>query len=326
MPASISTSIAAARPGRLGDHGGRRRVADEVHVAALGDRRRQLGELGRGRAGSGRGGPAAASVAASSARAPPARARVVGVLRQPHRLDHAGVGAAVLDDQLDELARAARCARPRDDLHLGPVGGVALARRASGSRPSRPSRRRRPRRSPRARRRPARARRRRAARAARRAAARAARRRPTTCAAEHVLAADPTVSGRVGFAGRSALPYRGQARRFPREGRWRQSKSRRTTLHPARRQGEGHRSRPVHGRPEPDRPAPREVQVRRRTRTRGSRASTRRKAKALPGVFAVLTHEDVPDVRYGGMVPGPAACSRRTSCGSRPTSSRASPR
>ena len=26
------------------------------------------------------------------------------------------------------------------------------------------------------------------------------------------------------------------------------------------------------------------------------------KAKALPGVFAVLTHEDVPDVRYGGMV------------------------
>src|SRR3954449_3354733 len=26
------------------------------------------------------------------------------------------------------------------------------------------------------------------------------------------------------------------------------------------------------------------------------------KAKALPGVFAVLTHEDVPEVRYGGMV------------------------
>lgn len=26
------------------------------------------------------------------------------------------------------------------------------------------------------------------------------------------------------------------------------------------------------------------------------------KAKALPGVFAVLTHEDVPDVKYGGMV------------------------
>ena len=35
---------------------------------------------------------------------------------------------------------------------------------------------------------------------------------------------------------------------------------------------------------------------------RGSRASTRRKAKALPGVFAVLTHADVPEVRYGGMV------------------------
>ena len=29
------------------------------------------------------------------------------------------------------------------------------------------------------------------------------------------------------------------------------------------------------------------------------------KAKALPGVFAVLTHADVPEVRYGGMVPGP---------------------
>ena len=26
------------------------------------------------------------------------------------------------------------------------------------------------------------------------------------------------------------------------------------------------------------------------------------KAKALPGVFAVLTHADVPEVRYGGMV------------------------
>ena len=26
------------------------------------------------------------------------------------------------------------------------------------------------------------------------------------------------------------------------------------------------------------------------------------RARALPGVFAVLTHEDVPDVRYGGMV------------------------
>src|SRR5436305_7671719 len=26
------------------------------------------------------------------------------------------------------------------------------------------------------------------------------------------------------------------------------------------------------------------------------------KARALPGVLAVLTHEDVPDVKYGGMV------------------------
>ena len=31
------------------------------------------------------------------------------------------------------------------------------------------------------------------------------------------------------------------------------------------------------------------------------------KAKALPGVFAVITHEDVPDVRYGPFRPGPAA-------------------
>ena len=48
------------------------------------------------------------------------------------------------------------------------------------------------------------------------------------------------------------------------------------------------------------------------------------KARALPGVFAVLTHEDVPDVLYGGMVQD-RRCSRRTWCASRPTSSPASP-
>ena len=37
------------------------------------------------------------------------------------------------------------------------------------------------------------------------------------------------------------------------------------------------------------------------TRARILRIDTSR-ARALPGVLAVLTHEDVPDVRYGAMV------------------------
>ena len=44
------------------------------------------------------------------------------------------------------------------------------------------------------------------------------------------------------------------------------------------------------------------------------------KAKALPGVLAVLTQEDVPDVRYGRS-PRTGGCSPRTRCATRPTSS-----
>ncbi len=176
MPASISTSIAAARP------------ADSAITAAVvaSPTRFTLPRSATAAASSASsaaaarmlaGGPAAASVAASSAAAPPVARRVV-VLRQPQRLDHAGVGAAVLGHQLDQLG--AQLLRPRRARPPSPASRRRSARaRTSGWRPSRPSPRRPPRRSRRARRRPVRARRRRAARAARRAAARAARRRPT---------------------------------------------------------------------------------------------------------------------------------------------------
>ena len=49
------------------------------------------------------------------------------------------------------------------------------------------------------------------------------------------------------------------------------------------------------------------------------------KARALPGVLAVVTHEDVPDVLYGGMVKDRRLFAG-TRCGSRATSSPASPR
>ena len=50
------------------------------------------------------------------------------------------------------------------------------------------------------------------------------------------------------------------------------------------------------------------------------------KARALPGVLAVVTHEDVPDVLYGGMVQGPPPLRAGTRCASRATSSPASRR
>ena len=45
-----------------------------------------------------------------------------------------------------------------------------------------------------------------------------------------------------------------------------------------------------------------QVPVRRPHARAHRRASTRSRARALPGVLAVLTHEDVPDVLYGGIV------------------------
>ena len=73
-------------------------------------------------------------------------------------------------------------------------------------------------------------------------------------------------------------------------------------VHPAGRQGEGHGHRPLHGRP---RSSPGSSHAKFRyadhTHARITRIDAS-KARALPGVLAVVTHEDVPDVLYGGMV------------------------
>ena len=49
------------------------------------------------------------------------------------------------------------------------------------------------------------------------------------------------------------------------------------------------------------------------------------KARALTGVVAVITQDDLPDVRFGGSC-RTAPCSRRTSCGSRARSWQGWPR
>ena len=70
----------------------------------------------------------------------------------------------------------------------------------------------------------------------------------------------------------------------------------------ARRQGEGHGHRPLHRRPDDDRAGDREVPLRRPPSRAHPAASTLRRPKALPGVVAVVTQDDLPDVRFGGFV------------------------
>ena len=70
--------------------------------------------------------------------------------------------------------------------------------------------------------------------------------------------------------------------------------------------------------------AARRLRVRADDHARLVRVDTSR-ARALPGVLAVITQADVPDVLHGPFVPD-RGCSRRTSCASRARSSLRSPR